>query len=633
LLVLPLQQVPVPLFRSGVDVVEVEATVTDTEGDTVSDLVASDFSLVVDRRARPILSATYVSGRRQQNAAAARSIQPLSDTGSFGGRLVVFVIDEGNLSPGSARRVADAASRALDRLDPDDRVALTVIPSGTTLNFSATREQIRSALARVVGRWSGSHGYYSIDLAELFAFDVGSTMDDRLVQRSVVDRECPTRRSSSCEEELRAEAEQRVQDLRTRTQATIAALTTLLQELGTVRGPKTLVLMSEGLAMKPGGRESSTIASLAAVAAAARVTIDSVLVDSDTIDVTQARAPSSVGRDQGVLEASLMDMSSLSGGSVFRAVGQADSAFDRLGRGIAGHYVVTFLVLPEDRDGKVHQIRLTSVRERLSVHARAQFAVKPDTADVDVRLLRDVLRSPFQADTLALRVATYTIRDTDPAHVRLLVSLDLPEAPPTAHKVSLVYQLTTGDKVVGGDGRSVTLERTQRGAVRPVSWLAFRGLVPGAYGLQLSASVGVDRLGSVRRMVDARLHKVGSVAASDLLLAEEASTASGPFAVPAELVVVGDQLVAGVELYAQSADEAAGLWARFEVTAADSDAVLAVAKGVLSPSGAPLCQFARAAIPLVGIPSGEYHVRAVVGSGTGPLGSIGRRFRRTAPSS
>src|SRR5258708_28247721 len=126
-----------------------------------------------------------------------------------------------------------------------------------------------------------------------------------------------------------------------------------------------------------------------------------------------------------------------SGGTMFRIMGKGDLAFERLARELSARYLVTFQVLAGDRDGKPHRIALTAARRGLTIHARAQFIVKSDTAETDPRLLRDILTSPFQANTLAVRAQTYAIRDTDPRKVRVLLSLDILNASPTATSESI----------------------------------------------------------------------------------------------------------------------------------------------------------------------------------------------------
>jgi VWFA-related protein len=629
-LVLLRQQPPQSTFRSGIDIVEAEATVVDADGQPVPGLVVADLSLVVDGKPRAIASVTYVSDSVDaESVSTGRPSPKASEHSAESGRLILFVVDEGNISFGGARRATASAARLLDTLRPRDRVALASIPSGPLVDFTTTHEQVRAALVRVVGRSSRSHGYFSIELSELFAFDVGAGPAERSLQRQVVDRECQRGHNTSCQMEVQAEAEHRLQEIKERTQASVVALSGLLKALGGVRGPKTLILISEGLAMTPGGRDLPIISSLAAQAAASRVTIDSMLLDTDSVDVAESQASPSISRDRMVEESGLLDLTSLSGGALFRVVGTADRAFERLARELSGHYLVTFQVLPGDRDGKPHRIALTTSRRGAMIHARAQFVVKPDTGESDPRLLRDVLASPFHANSLSLRAQTYTIRDTDPSKVRVLLSVDVLDAAPSVSKTSIAYQLMGAGKVVQRDARTITLDRGLDGAAQPVSWIAFRGLAPGTYALQLSASAGGDQIGSLKRTVDARLHAVGPYAVSDVFVAPSAPAGGGPFPVPAEVSVDRDELIAGIEVYTRKPDDSSQIAVRFEITRPDSRLPLASAAPILTQSGGADRLFARSTMSVADLPAGDYVVHALIVVGGANIGSVSRPFWRT----
>src|SRR5207247_10761187 len=118
------------------------------------------------------------------------------------GRLILLCVDEGNISIGGAQRATQSVARLFDALAPKDRVGLALIPSGSIIDFTTSHDQVRAALARAVGRSSGSHGYFSIEAAELFAFDVGAGPAQRSVQKQVIDRECQ-RGQRTCDMELR----------------------------------------------------------------------------------------------------------------------------------------------------------------------------------------------------------------------------------------------------------------------------------------------------------------------------------------------------------------------------------------------------------------------------------------------
>src|SRR5260370_2212795 len=197
-------------FRAGIDIVEADATVVDADGRPVPGLVAGDFSLAIDGQPRAITSVMYMSDNGVEPARpTSRPSSEARDPSPGTGRLILLCVDEGNISIGGAQRATQSVARLFDALAPQDRVGLASIPSGSIIDFTTRHDQVRAALARAVGRSSGSHGYFSIDLAELFAFDVGAGPSDRPVQKQVIDPECPQPPHTTSRPSLPPQPEQR----------------------------------------------------------------------------------------------------------------------------------------------------------------------------------------------------------------------------------------------------------------------------------------------------------------------------------------------------------------------------------------------------------------------------------------
>lgn len=101
------QAPPRPTFKSGVDIVEAEATVTDSNGIPVTDLVATDFQLSIDGKPRPIASlinlATTAGAVQHDDLSGRPQLRSRATD-----RLFVFVFDESHLSSGAARRASDS---------------------------------------------------------------------------------------------------------------------------------------------------------------------------------------------------------------------------------------------------------------------------------------------------------------------------------------------------------------------------------------------------------------------------------------------------------------------------------------------------------------------------------------------
>jgi VWFA-related protein len=628
-------QPPPPTFRGGVDVVQADALVLDTNGRQVRGLTSADFTLSVDGQPRAIDSVDYIAAGMASDAAAraAQLSAPSSaDRAAPPTRHVVFVVDQGNIGAGRGRAAISAASRMLDRFGPRDRLALLSIPTGPSVDFTADREAIRTGLTRIVGRApsAASADDFRLSLTDLFMFDLGATAGDRSAQESILLRECPetSPKRELCVHALRAEVATRLGAIREGTRDTTGTLEKLVQSLGTMTGPKAVVLISEGLPLRPDHREDAPVTSLGARAAVAGVKLFVMLLDGSVIDVADSAGrerPSSttLSQDRWIEEDGLRTLAATSGGVLLRASGNGAGAIDRLADALAGYYVIGFRVLPADREG-AHRISIGTTRPSLTVVARAQFAIpaaarRPATSSTAERasVERRASRRPetissVSIDKVRLRVATHSVADTD-GTVRVLLSIDVqdPAATPVT-ALALGYKLTAGDRIVADTGRVVPVVRDSTGGAQPINYFAFRNLPPGRYSLQLSASDGTKHSGFVTHPVDAALHRLGPYTAGDLLLATTASSEQGPFAVPAD-VIAARQLIAGVEVTAPEQSALSDALVRFEII--DAQGAVRATSDVALASGGPLSQFVRATIDVSLLPKGDYVARASIITG------------------
>jgi len=117
---------PPLVVRLGVDLVQIDAVVTDKKGRPVTDLVAADFEVLQDGRPRAVTQAAYMG-----SAAAAGAPGPAAS--SLGGEAppadelseaLVFVVDDLALSLSSVAATSRALLRFADGMDPEMRVFL-----------------------------------------------------------------------------------------------------------------------------------------------------------------------------------------------------------------------------------------------------------------------------------------------------------------------------------------------------------------------------------------------------------------------------------------------------------------------------------------------------------------------------
>lgn len=123
-----------PVFRAGVALVEVAAVVLDSNGSPVADLTASDFEILEDGVARPLVSVRrLVAGQRNRAAATvvegAHVESLVTNTGLADAPAFVLVLDDLNTSPFDAHRAIRAGLGLLGAI-PDDGLVAVVTTSG-----------------------------------------------------------------------------------------------------------------------------------------------------------------------------------------------------------------------------------------------------------------------------------------------------------------------------------------------------------------------------------------------------------------------------------------------------------------------------------------------------------------------
>jgi VWFA-related protein len=140
----------VPLvIQVGVDLIQIDTTVTDNKGRPVTDLTARDFILEVDGKKQPLTNAAYF-GSPARMAGATEDATPTREAGA--GNTVVFIIDDLNMSFGSmyyARRGltrfasewGDSGTRAAIRTTSERADSFTLFTSAEP--FEAKAAELR----------------------------------------------------------------------------------------------------------------------------------------------------------------------------------------------------------------------------------------------------------------------------------------------------------------------------------------------------------------------------------------------------------------------------------------------------------------------------------------------------------
>lgn len=632
-----------PVFRGGVDVVAVDVHAIDNKGRPVEDLRAGDFTVAIDGQPRAIASAQYVpvasAVTSQPVVTKTAPLRPLFSSnmsvGPVSGRLILLVVDQESMRPEGGHFAMKAAQAFVDRLGPNDRIGLAVIPnSAISLDPTTDHDAVKRALERVVGHATSNQSpslQYNIGLSEAFAVPARDAKTWDLVVR----REC-YKRDPSCPTEVENVAGEMAREAHRRTLDSLRAQRALMAALGEIRGPKHLVLVSEQLAVTPYQSERSDIEAemrdVAKAAAASQVSTYVLQLPMPLFDASTVGIPQTASADAAVRADGLQEVAAITGGSFFMVSGSSEGAFERLALETSGYYLLGVRTEAGDRDGKSHRIDVRVARRGITVRARRQFSYGTEMPGSDAsldptRVVHQMLGQGFPAAELPVAVTTYTVRDEKESHVRVLISAEIDRGMKAPSELTVGFVLLNGQGAVTGSSvEQATLAPVPGIADAPLSYVAASIVPPGHYHLRVAAVDGAGRRGLVVHDVNARLTMGDPVNTSDLLIFDPHRAAGGKQR-PSVSAVMNDSVNVYLEVYPQTPPLTELLEARLEVASGVDTPALVTRPMEVGETPSPGRLLASGAAPLDGLAPGVYMARALVFSDGRAVARVVRPFR------
>ena len=621
-----------PRFETDVDVVAVDANVVDADGRPVRGLTADDFVVEVDGRWRRVLSADFVEHAgplpaKEPAPVPAIPAAPVSPE-QRAGRHVVLVIDRGDLGIGAVNAAVRASARLLDQLGAADRVALFSLPSGPRVDFTADRAQIEKALSKIGPSLDRKLWEFNLSLAEAISLverRPRGTNPNTGSDHDVIDRECRAfmkmlaegtspNSVKMCVQRVEFEARQQVEDYVRGVEERMAALEGLTQALGTIPGPKTMVLVSGGLGSDVFGAGrgiAHQFRRIAAAAAAARVNLYTLYFSqrAQDFDASRSAAHESLNEDRDLRLAGLERLTGLAGGAMLEAVVGADHAFRRVATEISGHYLLGLEPAKGDRDGKPHDIEVKVARKGVEVRARRQFVLDPTT-----RVARRRPPAVPAAAPSPVRMTPHVMRGASAGQIRVVLAAEVEGF--TAGRLA-IQVLDPAGKVVG-----TLADEMQETEGAPARWQDTLLLARGPYVVRTEAIDAAGKRVTAERPLNAELlHGVG-FDSSDLMLFERVGETSRLVAGGA---VRGREMPVYLELYVQEALPTDRLGVGIEIAGADGtrrgSAPLTLRKGE-----EPGLFYAEGQVDVWALPPGQYVARALVTFGTKVARRVERHF-------
>ncbi len=617
-------------FRSGVDLVAVDVSAVDKTGKPVDDLKAEDFVLKVDGKTRRLSTAEFINLRRTGDGIDPERAKFSTNQGLKQGRLILLVVDEGNIHKGNGRNVLQAATKFIDGLSSSDRVSVEFVPgTGPLVGFTANHALAKELLANGVGKMVEAEVTRKVGLAEAFTF-VREGPESR-VYLEMIDRECLGGRNTAgeverCKSELANRARLLYQTSRAQAANSLLSLRAIIQRLAVSSAtPKTLVLMTEGLAID---RDAADLSWVAPLTSLAQVNVYALQIDGSFADASMSRQSPTHYADHDLYKDGLDTLTGEARGVVLPIGVDATSAFARLDLELSGHYLLSFEPDLVDRDGKAHDISVKVTRPGVTVRARPQFAVAPPAGEKTIdELLVDALRNPLPVSDVSLKTTTFTYRDDETKKLKVLVSTEIDRSSNARGDFALGYLVTdSGGRLVGSQFEKALAVPSKDDEGRPQRYTAAFVVDPGIYNVKVAVVDPKGRTGSVERTFNARLAVAGQLRLGELMLAEIVGRAARP---SVDGRINADSLMAYAEIYSDAAAALQNATVSIEIGRTENDPPVERAALKFSDRKFDGKRAAEGTVPIAMLPAGDYIARAVATLDGKVVGQVTRPFTVT----
>ncbi len=462
----PQAQIDQPTFHIGVDAVRIDAVVTDSKGQIVTDLSADDFELKDDGRPQKVTLATFVpvasspatpaTAQADAFSNAPPVVRPLARDEVQ--RSILILVDDLGISFEGMHDSKNALHTFIDNgLLPTDLVALTHtgMYAGMQRQFTTDKRPLHAAVDQL--RWTALsrrfEPFKSIEGTGLIGVGGGPGSGGA--------RDLAGSATLSDVKEI-------ISGL-----ATLSATNLTVQAMASLPGRKAIVLVSEGITMYDGvaidPRIQMALDSLWDQASRAGVVIYSLDARGlQTGGLSASDSTGKLGNATAVRDAaanrhdalratqdSLDVIARETGGFAIRDTNGLVHGLQRIVGDIRGFYIIGYT---PDRDRfekkgatvPSHKISVKVKRPGLNVRSHSSFigrpeSVAPTATDTPQQALFTTAMSPFAATTMPVKVTPLWSYSADAgASVRALLHIDSDD---------LMF-------VVGDDGRSVAIAET-----------------------------------------------------------------------------------------------------------------------------------------------------------------------------
>jgi VWFA-related protein len=642
-----------PVFRGGVTLVGVDVTVLDRDGNPVPGLTADDFEVKLDGHVQPVRAVAYENAADAGTPAAALAggaATPPSPTREVTNavrppdpRLFVILLDDLSIAPSRGKGMFFAASRFVDGLLPSDVVGMTTSSGTFTVNPTRDHQAVDAAMRRTAGAFidprnrpindgqQDSRTGLAIDAVVGLQEGLEIFWGNGSLLQEIIRRDCSGNGTlsqaqiteSACAEAVERQA--RVVGEVARGQAD-QQLQTYLNVMNAMRpwpGVKSLVVISDGVAMAARDQRVRFEA-VAKAAAAAGVELSVLVQEPDQVGVDDRSAiQAGVRRDDGqALMIGIQTIADLTGGNFYRVIGTPDPAFTRVAVASSAVYHLGVEAPSSTNPGRDFALAARVKRSGLTVHAN-RHAIAPApvvTVPVDEQLRAGVAKGALSYG-VPLTLATVLRRGASAAQLDLGANLEVPAG--VTGPLTVMFGLVDA---AGGlrTGRTTVAAPAEGGNYRLSLSLP---VAPGVYRLRFAVADATGRVGSLGTGVTAALGRVGPLLTSDVLTSWSGADGKPQFLALEEVPTTAASLRTFLELYA-APDAPAPTDVRVQWSVIGS-AVQPVAEQSVVPVRTADRWTAAGQFALDTLPLGSYEIRATVFVNGTAAGVVSTTIRKT----
>ena len=604
-----------PVFRGGVDLVTLDVTVVDKDGQPIRGLKAEDFVVTLEKQTRPVRALDFLefgsaiasSAEARQTTNQVNAAQPVRR----GGRVIVLLFDDLSYTPGPGKQMLVSAERMLGTFDPDDLIGITTTSGlGPTVNPTRDRAAVVAALhdKKMIGRNGDITAPFFIGIDEAIEINRGFPQD---TLSKVAARECPEANMAldPCTAMISGTAKAYAQQVTHTTAMQLEMFQKLMELLKAAPTPKVVITMSRGVAIGTEPDLQRQLEPLGRAAAENGVQFYALSEIADDVDMRDTSFQrTDARREEGkFLNTGAQTVAENAGGEAFLVVGTPDRFFKRIEAETSGSYRlgIEAPVLTDKRRYLATKVSVNHPGATVRVNREALMAsIAPENVPIADQL-KTMLSQGGTAFGVPITAGTAQRRNPTTQALELGVNVQVPASVHGPLIVMFGLVNRAGEIVKAGRGDAAPPPAGEDYQVAfPVP------IEPGKFQLRLVVADAQGNIGAVERNVTGDLAHLGAFSVSDLFTMWAGADRKPRFLALERLPDGASTLGASLELYPDNPSAAPDVTVRFDLLALGSNE--AILERDITPSVVGTVRSAIAELPVEDLLPGTYLVRATV---------------------